>query len=114
MAPVVPNPKNIRAFRSEGAFEAWLRANHARENEIWLRIYKKGAGKPTVTNAQALGPLYLQIMDEVRRALVAGTLRAARERLPCQPLSISTGSFSRSHRRASRGSRFTSSIGDSV
>ena len=54
MAPVVPNPKKIKAFRSEAAFEAWLRAHHARETEIWLRIYKKGAGKPTVTSAQAL------------------------------------------------------------
>jgi uncharacterized protein YdeI (YjbR/CyaY-like superfamily) len=54
MAPVIPNPKKIRSFRSEAAFEAWQRANHARETEIWLRIYKKGAGKPTVTNAQAL------------------------------------------------------------
>ena len=54
MAPVVPNPKTIRAFKSEAAFEGWLRANHARETEIWLRIYKKGAGKPTVTQAQAL------------------------------------------------------------
>jgi uncharacterized protein YdeI (YjbR/CyaY-like superfamily) len=54
MAPVVPNPKKIKAFRTEAAFEAWLRANHAREPEIWLRIYKKGAGKATVTSAQAL------------------------------------------------------------
>lgn len=54
MAPVVPNPKKIRSFRSEAAFETWLRANHARETEIWLRIYKKGAGQPTVTSAQAL------------------------------------------------------------
>lgn len=54
MAPVVPNPKKIRAFKSEAAFEAWLRAHHAREPEIWVRMYKKGAGKPTVTNAQAL------------------------------------------------------------
>ena len=54
MAPVVPNPKKIKAFRTEAAFEAWLRANHARETEIWLRIYKKGAGQPTVTNVQAL------------------------------------------------------------
>ena len=54
MPPVVPNPKKIRAFKSEAAFETWLRANHARETEIWLRIYKKGAGKPTVTNAEAL------------------------------------------------------------
>ena len=38
MAPVVPNPKHIRAFRSEAAFDAWLGANHARETEIWLRI----------------------------------------------------------------------------
>ena len=54
MALVVPNPKKIRAFRSEAAFEAWLRASHARETEIWLRIYKKGTGKLTVTHAQAL------------------------------------------------------------
>jgi uncharacterized protein YdeI (YjbR/CyaY-like superfamily) len=54
MAPVVPDPKKIRAFRSEAAFEAWLRASHARETEIWLRIYKKGTGKLTVTHAQAL------------------------------------------------------------
>jgi uncharacterized protein YdeI (YjbR/CyaY-like superfamily) len=54
MAPVIPNPKTIRAFRSESALEAWLRVNHARETEIWLRIYKKGSGKPTDTNAQAL------------------------------------------------------------
>ena len=54
MAPVVPNPKNIKAFTNEAAFNAWLRANHARETEIWLRIYKKAADKPTVTNAQAL------------------------------------------------------------
>src|SRR5471032_2246119 len=54
MAPIIPNPKKIRAFRSEAAFDAWLRTHHARETEIWLRIYKKGAGTPTVTSAQAL------------------------------------------------------------
>jgi uncharacterized protein YdeI (YjbR/CyaY-like superfamily) len=54
MAAVTPHPKSIRSFKSEGAFEAWLRANHAHETEIWLRIYKTGAGKPTVTPAQAL------------------------------------------------------------
>jgi uncharacterized protein YdeI (YjbR/CyaY-like superfamily) len=54
MAAIIPNPEKIRTFRSEAAFEAWLRANHARETEIWLRIYKKGARKPTVSHAQAL------------------------------------------------------------
>ena len=54
MAPVVPNATKIKSFTSEAAFDRWLRANHARETEIWLRIYKKGAGKATVTVAQAL------------------------------------------------------------
>ena len=46
MVPVIPNPRTIRAFRSEAAFDTWLCANHARETEIWLRIYKKGSGQP--------------------------------------------------------------------
>jgi uncharacterized protein YdeI (YjbR/CyaY-like superfamily) len=70
MAPVVPNPKKIRAFKSEAAFEAWLRAHHARETEIWLRIYKKGAGKPTVTAAQALDvALCWGWIDGIRKGL---------------------------------------------
>jgi len=28
--------------------------NHARETEIWLRIYKKSPGMPTITSEQAL------------------------------------------------------------
>jgi uncharacterized protein YdeI (YjbR/CyaY-like superfamily) len=69
MAPVVPNPKKIKAFRSEAAFEAWLRANHARETEIWLRIYKKDSGKPTVTIAQALDvALCWGWIDGIRKA----------------------------------------------
>jgi uncharacterized protein YdeI (YjbR/CyaY-like superfamily) len=54
MAPVVPNPKRIKSFPTEAAFEAWLSSNHARETELWLRIYKKASGTPTVTYAQAL------------------------------------------------------------
>lgn len=41
-------------FRTRRAFETWLRRNHARETEIWLRIYKKDSGVPTVTTAEAL------------------------------------------------------------
>jgi uncharacterized protein YdeI (YjbR/CyaY-like superfamily) len=69
MVPVVPDPAKIRAFRSEAAFEAWLRAHHARETEIWLRIYKKGAGRPTVTSAQALDvALCWGWIDGIRKA----------------------------------------------
>lgn len=54
MAPVVPDPKAIKSFRSGAAFETWLRANHARADEIWMRIYKKASGTASVTHAQAL------------------------------------------------------------
>jgi uncharacterized protein YdeI (YjbR/CyaY-like superfamily) len=54
MPPVVPDPKKIKSFRTEAAFEAWLARNHARETEIWLRVYKKASGVPTVTTTQAL------------------------------------------------------------
>lgn len=72
MAPVVPNPARIKAFKSEAAFDAWLRANHARETEIWLRIYKKAAAKPTVTSAQALDvALCWGWIDGIRKAFDA-------------------------------------------
>jgi uncharacterized protein YdeI (YjbR/CyaY-like superfamily) len=54
MATVVPDPKRIRPFKDEKAFDAWLRANHARETEIWVRIYKKNSGKPSITPAEAI------------------------------------------------------------
>jgi len=54
MAPIIPDPKKIKAFRTEAAFERWLGTHHARETELWLKIHKKGSGMPTVTHAQAL------------------------------------------------------------
>jgi uncharacterized protein YdeI (YjbR/CyaY-like superfamily) len=54
MTAIVPNPKNIRAFRTARAFEEWLATNHDMREELWLRIYKKDAGVPTVTYAEAL------------------------------------------------------------
>ena len=54
MAPVVPNPKKIKAFRTVSAFETWLAANHDHETELWLKIHKKDSVLATVTYAQAL------------------------------------------------------------
>lgn len=54
MAPVVPNPDKIRSFRSEQAFETWLSKHHASETELWIKIYKKDSGKPTITSTQAI------------------------------------------------------------
>ena len=69
MAPIIPDPEKIKSFRTEAAFEAWMKANHARETEIWLQIYKKGSGHPTVTNAQALDvALCWGWIDGIRKA----------------------------------------------
>ena len=54
MTAVTPDPKKIKSFASEKSFETWLRANHARETELWLKIHKKDSGLPSVTHAQAL------------------------------------------------------------
>lgn len=54
MAPIIPDPRSIRSFRTQAALAAWMKANHARENELWLKVHKKGSGLPTVTTAQAL------------------------------------------------------------
>ena len=54
MAPVVPDPRAIKSFRTQAAFAAWMKANHARATEIWLKIHKKESGLPTVSNTEAL------------------------------------------------------------
>jgi len=52
--PIVPNPRRIKSFASEAAFETWLAAHHASQPEVWLRIYKKASGLASVTLAEAL------------------------------------------------------------
>ena len=54
MAPVTPNPDNIRDFPDAGQFEVWLAAHHDKAGELWLKIHKKESGRPTVTYAEAL------------------------------------------------------------
>ena len=54
MAPIIPDPKKIKSFRTAALFEMWLAANHARETEIWLKVHKKGSGLPSVTCPEAL------------------------------------------------------------
>jgi uncharacterized protein YdeI (YjbR/CyaY-like superfamily) len=54
MASVVPDPRRIKSFESESAFEAWLSAHHDSEPEVWIKIHKKSSGLRSVTPAQAL------------------------------------------------------------
>ena len=70
MAPIIPDPRKIKSFRTEAAFAKWMAANHARETEIWLKIHKKGSGLPTVTSAQALDvALCWGWIDGIRKSL---------------------------------------------
>jgi uncharacterized protein YdeI (YjbR/CyaY-like superfamily) len=54
MPSVVPDPRRIKSFESESAFEAWLSAHHDSEPEVWIKVHKKSSGLPSVTPAQAL------------------------------------------------------------
>jgi uncharacterized protein YdeI (YjbR/CyaY-like superfamily) len=52
--PVVPDPRRIKAFATETAFERWLGAHHDVESEVWIKIHKRSSGLASVTAAQAL------------------------------------------------------------
>jgi uncharacterized protein YdeI (YjbR/CyaY-like superfamily) len=54
MAAVIPDKKRIRAFESRKALETWMRANHDKEPELWLKFHKKGSGLATVQQPEAL------------------------------------------------------------
>jgi len=57
-----------RSFRTPAAFEAWMRANHDRAKDVWLKIHKKRSGLPTVTAEQALDvALCWGWIDAIRR-----------------------------------------------
>jgi uncharacterized protein YdeI (YjbR/CyaY-like superfamily) len=54
MAPIVPDPRRIKTFVDEAAFEKWLARHHATWPEVWIKIHKKASGRRSVTPAQAL------------------------------------------------------------
>ena len=36
-------------FEAPEQLHAWLQANHASKTELWVRIFKKATGQPSVT-----------------------------------------------------------------
>ena len=72
MTSGVPQSGKIKIFRTQAAFESWMRRNHARESEVWLRIYKTASGVPSITIAEALDVvLCWGWIDGLRKALDA-------------------------------------------
>jgi uncharacterized protein YdeI (YjbR/CyaY-like superfamily) len=43
-----------RSFETPLQLEKWLKLNHATEPELWVRIFKKDSGRPTVTWADCV------------------------------------------------------------
>ena len=44
-----PNPTRVMTFASPNDLGRWLKENHAIESELWVRIFKKNTGIPSVT-----------------------------------------------------------------
>ncbi len=40
--------------RSRQAWRSWLEVNHRQETSVWLVLYKKGSGQPTLTYDEAV------------------------------------------------------------
>lgn len=57
MAPMVVDADKVRAFETPVAFEAWLAANHDRETELWIRIFKVKSGVASITWVEAVDVL---------------------------------------------------------
>lgn len=70
MAPVNVDPARVHAFQTAAAFEAWLRDNHLREPEVWIRVPKKHTGLPTVSMDEAIdAALCWGWIDAIRKGL---------------------------------------------
>ena len=54
MAPTKVDPDAVIAFKDAKVFAKWLRANHAKVPELWLKFAKAGSGIASVTYAEAL------------------------------------------------------------
>ena len=54
MAPVLVNPDKVREFADAGSFYAWLGQHHATDDEIWIKIHKRGSGLASITAKEAI------------------------------------------------------------
>jgi len=70
MAPMVVDPKRVREFSHADAFHDWLKAHHAGEPEVWIRMFKARSGTDSVTWKDAI-PVALAWgwIDGVRKSL---------------------------------------------
>ncbi len=54
MAPVTVPTDKLHEFADFRAFYDWLAAKHDTADEVWIRIFKKASGHPTITPVEAI------------------------------------------------------------
>jgi uncharacterized protein YdeI (YjbR/CyaY-like superfamily) len=54
MPGVEVDPSKVHEFEDERAFEAWLRKNWNKEQELWIKVHKVRSGLPSITPDQAI------------------------------------------------------------
>jgi uncharacterized protein YdeI (YjbR/CyaY-like superfamily) len=70
MAPFIVNPDNVREFKTGDAFYKWLKANHDKADEVWIKIHKKGSGLPSITALEAIDAILCWgWIDGIRKGL---------------------------------------------
>jgi uncharacterized protein YdeI (YjbR/CyaY-like superfamily) len=50
----MPEPHNIKYFKSAKDLRKWFEKNHNKLTEQWIGLYKKGSGKPSVTYSECV------------------------------------------------------------
>lgn len=65
-----PDPARIHPFATPADFGAWLEQHHASEPEVWIRMYKKGSGIPSINWQEAvIEALCWGWIDGIRKSL---------------------------------------------
>ncbi len=54
MPPVHVDPARLREFVDYASFYEWLSQHHATAPELWIRHFKKGSGRATISQAEAI------------------------------------------------------------
>ncbi len=63
-------PPKLHFFPTPSTWRAWLEAHHAEEQELWVGLYKRDSGKPSITWPEAVdGALCFGWIDGVRKSV---------------------------------------------
>ena len=69
---VTKEPTNPVFFAAPNEFRAWLEQHHAQAPELWVGVYKKGSGYPSITWPEAVDEaLCFGWIDSIRKGIDA-------------------------------------------